>query len=46
MPDKIEMKQEDIRIMFEELYKSFLYYGEKLCFELINHPMIKEWMKL
>ena len=45
VPDKIDMRKEDIKTMFEDLYKSFSSYGEVLCFELINHPMLKEWMK-
>lgn len=45
-PDKIDMLQEDIKNMFVNLYTSFISYGEALCFKLINHPMLKEWMEL
>ena len=45
-PSKIEMRKEDVSLVFNKLYEDFLSYSAILCNSLANHYLLKEWMSI
>lgn len=46
IPNIIEMNKEDVKLIFENLYSDFIKYSKVLCDDLINDPLLSNWLKL
>lgn len=45
-PSKIEMRKEEVSLIFSKLRDDFLSYSTVLCNSLANHYLLKEWMNI
>lgn len=43
-PKCIFMRKKEVKNLIENLYKNFVLYSNKICPDLINHSLIKDWL--
>lgn len=45
-PSTIRMEKGDVRRVFTRLHENFVSYSTLLCFDLINNPLLKDWLSI